>query len=189
MQKINHDYAFIPKPLRFVNSGEQLERVMHFRKEEYRKRYTRIQMASYDPFDRYAHIIFAADDHDCVNSTARLVLDSELGLPEDKLFPPLVDQYRKEGKQLMEIGRFIIRDNDRCLLKKYYQAFYEIAKSTQVDYVVMVMRRKDLAFHKKLFGIDVLVDAIGENFGSEHTFMCAGWNVANTRPAFFKWIA
>ncbi|MGB1009354.1 MAG: N-acyl amino acid synthase FeeM domain-containing protein, partial [Thiolinea sp.] len=112
----------------------------------------------------------------------------EIGLPEDKLFPPLVKQYREEGKQLMEIGRFIIRDGDCSLLKKYYQAFYEIAKSSQVDYVVMIMRRKDLAFHKKLFGIDILIDAIGENFGSELTFMCAGWDVDNTRPAFFKWI-
>ncbi|MGB0849231.1 MAG: N-acyl amino acid synthase FeeM domain-containing protein [Thiolinea sp.] len=188
MQNINHDYAYIPRPLRFVSTGEQLERVMSFRREEYRKRYANIEMAGYDPFDRHSHIIFAEDKQGRINSTARLVLDSEIGLPEDKLFPPLVKQYREEGKQLMEIGRFIIRDGDCSLLKKYYQAFYEIAKSSQVDYVVMIMRRKDLAFHKKLFGIDILIDAIGENFGSELTFMCAGWDVDNTRPAFFKWI-
>ncbi|MEZ5480477.1 MAG: hypothetical protein R3E95_24245, partial [Thiolinea sp.] len=162
---------------------------MDFRRTEYRKLYHNIEIASHDPFDRHAHILFAEDQHGEINSTARLVLDSEIGLPEDRLFPPLVDQYRQEGKRLMEIGRFIIRDGNMALLKKYYQAFYQVARSCDIDYVVIVMRHKDLEFHRKLFGIDVLVERLGESFGSQLTFMCAGWNLDNTRPAFFKWVA
>lgn len=189
MKYIPCNYDYIPKPLRFVSTSEQLSQVMAFRQQAYRQKYKGIVMTNHDRFDRHAHIIFADNEQGVVNSTARLVLDSEIGLPEDKLFPPLVDEYRRQGKQLMEIGRFIIADGNFCLLKKYYRAFYEVAKSSRVDYVVMIMRRKDLAFHQKLFGIDVLIDKVGENFGSDLDFMCAGWDVENTRPAFFKWIA
>jgi hypothetical protein len=89
----------------------------------------------------------------------------------------------------MEIGRFIIYNGNLQLLKSYYRAFYDIASACRIDYLMLILRRKDLDFHRKLFGVDVLIEKVEENFGSHLDFMCVGWNLAKTRPSFFKWTA
>ena len=118
----------IPNSLSLVNSLEQLKRVNQFRKQWYPKLYPNIALDN-DSFDDYARILFSEDNQGHVNSTARLVIDSKVGLPEDDLFPPEIEQYRQEGKKMMGIGRFIIEKGDLQLLKSYYLAFYPTRNS------------------------------------------------------------
>lgn len=178
----------LPQPLRCAHSQAEIAKACQFRQQEYGKIYPSVNVVTDDPFNQHAYVLYSCDTSGDIKSTASFIVDSELGLPEDKLFPPEVAQYRQGRKRLMEIGRFVIRDQQN-LLKSYYKAAYEVAIRKGVDIILMVIRQKDIGFHQKLIGTQVLREDIGETFGSSHRFSCLSWELANTRPAFFKWTA
>ena len=62
-----------------------------------------------------------------------------------------------------------------------------IAIAYEIDYIIVIMACKNLNFHRRLFGIDVLVGKMEENFGSDLNLMCFGLDLAKIRPSFFKW--
>lgn len=179
----------LPLPLRFARSKEEVIQACQFRKQEYGKIYPSVEVSTDDPFNEHAYVLYSCDASGDIKSTASFIVDSdELGLPEDKLFPPEVDKYRNSHKRLMEIGRFVIRDQQN-LLKSYYKAAYAVAVRKGIDVILMVIRQKDIGFHQKLIGTQVLREDIGETFGSCHPFSCLSWEIADTKPAFFKWTA
>ena len=173
-------------PLQVAQSQHEIIRACQFRKQEYQKTYPKVAVKENDPFNEKAFVLYSCDDLGNVNSTASLVLDSELGLPEDSLFPTQVSQYRHQGKRLMEIGRFVIEDGQK-LLKAYYRTVYEVAINQGIDIILMVIRQKDIGFHQKIIGAHTLVEDIGENFGSQHTFSCMEWQVNKTYKRFLQW--
>lgn len=178
----------LPIPLRCAQSVEEVSKACQFRKDAYGKVYPAVEVSAEDPFNEYAYVIYSCDAAGAIKSTASFIVDSTLGLPEDKLFPPEVHRYRQSRKKLMEIGRFVIRDQQN-LVKHYYKAAYEVAVRKGIDIILLVIRQKDIGFHKKLIGTQVLSEDIGESFGSCHQFSCLSWNVASTKPAFFRWTA
>ena len=178
----------LPSPLKFVTSDVDLSRVTDFRKEGYKDCLPSIKVAKNDPFNEHAYVIYSADSQDKVSSTASFILDSEKGLPEEKLFPPIVNEYRKSGKKLMEIGRFVIEEKN-SLLQHYYKAVYEISNREKVDIVLMIIRQKNIPFHQRMIGVDVLSEDVNENFGSEHCFACVAWDIAKTKKRFSRWVA
>ena len=178
----------LPVPLKFAKSTSELRRVTEFRRDSYRRIYPNVNVAKNDPFNEHSYIIYSDTTPNKVDSTASFIIDSEQGLPEDKYFPKVVDDYRKSGKKLMEIGRFVI-EGKQCLLKHYYKAVLEVSIRENVDIVLMVIRQKDILFHQRLIGIDVLSEDIGENFGSEFPFACVAWDIAKTKPRFSEWVA
>lgn len=178
----------LPVPLRIARSEEEVSKACQFRKHEYGKIYPAVNVVTNDPFNEQAYVLYSCDTAGIIKSTASFIVDSHLGLPEDKLFPPQVDSYRRSKKRLMEIGRFVIRDQQN-LVRSYYKAAYEVAVRRGIDIILMVIRQKDIRFHQKLIGTEVLSEDIGENFGSSHSFSCLSWDIATTKPAFFKWTA
>lgn len=173
-------------PLQVAHSQHEIIRACHFRKQEYQKTYPSVTVQENDPFHDKAYVLYSCDHQGNINSTASLVLDSDLGLPEDKLFPEKVNQYRRQGKKLMEIGRFVIEDGQN-LLKAYYRSVYEVAVHQGIDIILMVIRQKDIPFHRKIIGANTLIEDIGENFGSQHTFSCMEWEVNKTYQRFIEW--
>ena len=178
----------LPAPLKFAKSTHELSKVIEFRANGYRKIYPTVEIAKNDPFNEHAYVIYSSNDQDHVNSTGSIILDSKQGLPEDKLFPSTVNNYRRSGKKLMEIGRFFIGEKQH-LLKHYYKAVYEIALRKDVDIVLMIIRQKDIAFHQILMGADILSKDIGENFGSNFSFACIAWDIEKTKAKFNQWVA
>lgn len=178
----------LPSPLKQVRSNNQLSRIWKYRENEYNKLYKEIDDFKDDPFDKDASIIYTEDEKHNITSTGRLTFDSKLGLPEDPVFPTTVNEYRKNGLKIVELGRFIIGNSNLTLLKAYYEAFYSISARNNVHAIVMILRQKDVAFHKHLMGAKLLSKDVGISFGSNHSFACVAWEIEKTKPKFFKWI-
>ena len=53
--------------------------------------------------------------------------------------------------------------------------------------MLIVMRRKDLAFHRRLLGATALGVDVGHGFGSGLTFTAVQWPIAETKDRFFTW--
>lgn len=179
---------YLPDPLRCAHSSEELTHACEFRKSRYSQLYPSIRIATDDPFHEHAYVVYSQDASGSIKSTGSFIIDSEIGLPEDRLFPPEVRQYRQAGKHLMEFGRLVISDGEN-LVKSYYKAAYEVAVRRGIDIILIVIRQKNIPFHKRLLGVNVLSEDVGEGFGSPHKFCCLSWDVANTKPGFFKWTA
>ncbi|MEZ5452571.1 MAG: hypothetical protein R3E93_07060 [Thiothrix sp.] len=178
----------LPSPLQLACSGPEVARTCHFRRNEYRKIYPKVQVTEHDPFNNHAYVLYTSDADGNISSTGSLVMDSAIGLPEDGLFPAVVDDYRRSGKRLMEIGRFVIRGNLN-LVKHYYKAAHAIAVRQGIDSLLMVIRQKDVLFHQKRLGAELLAEDVGEDFGSGQPFACMAWDVSKTTPAFLRWVA
>lgn len=178
----------LPSPLKQVSSSNQLSRVWNYRKNEYNKLYKEIDGFKDDPYDKNASIIYTEDARNNITSTGRLTFDGNSGLPEDSVFPASVNDYREQGLKLVELGRFIISNSNLTLLKAYYEAFYKISTRNNIHAILMIMRQKDVAFHKHLMGAKILSNDVGISFGSDHSFACVAWEIEKTKPKFFKWI-
>lgn len=178
----------LPAPLRLARSEAELANACQLRKQEYSKLYPSVQVSTDDPFHEHAYVVYSCDDEGEVRSTASFIVDSDIGLPEDRLFPAEVSQYRKSRKRLMEIGRFVIRDQ-QSLVKQYYRAAYEVAVRKGIDIILIVIRQQHIPLHRKLIGARLLAEDVGESFGSNYTFCCLAWAIQETKPEFFKWTA
>lgn len=136
-----------------------------------------------DALDDCSLILFTRDIDGNINSTARLAINGEKhGFPQDEF----LSEYRKHNRVILELGRFIILDNNAKLLETYFRAFYGVAKNLQCNLIVMSLKQKNLSLLKRILGIKVLAKNI-ENYGSKHKLDAVIWTISKTRKRFFKW--
>ena len=169
-----------------VQDEETLRQVRALRRRAYRRVYPAIDVDE-DAYDAAALVLFARSVDGRIGSTARLVIDGPLGLPEDAWFPPRVAAWRREGVRLMELGRFVVEDGGPSLLKAYYRAFYTAAKQHRVDIVLMAMKPKDVSLHQRLMGARLLESDMGVSYGGATSLACMAWELQSTTAHFFQW--
>ena len=172
--------------LRTVNTPVELLEVRQLREDAYRAIYPSINVYR-DSYDHSAIIFYSRDQDGKMQSTARLVVDGLHGLPEDPYFPQQVTEYRRQGKRLMEFGRFVIQQGNVRLLKSYYRTFYETAKQQQTDIILIALKPKDINFHQRVTGATLLSPDIGVSYGGRTPLACVAWNIERTCPRFFRW--
>ncbi len=174
-------------PIKLVQTSTDLYDVRELWKQTYRELFPNIKGFHRDPFDCKSRILYTKNTQNKTVSSARLVIDSSLGLPEDSHFPPEVDRYRALGMKLMEYGRFIIQEDNPSMLKAYYKAVYQVAIAEKVDVIMMAMKPNHVAFHRKLIGATLLIDDMKLYYGGENKLAALAWEVKDTKERFFKW--
>jgi len=174
-------------PIKLVQTSTDLYDVRELWKETYVKLFPGIKGFHKDPFDAHSHILYTKDEQYRTVSSARLVVDSPLGLPEDTHFPPEVEMYREMGMKLMEYGRFIIQEDNPSILKAYYKAVYQVAIAEKVDVIMMAMKPNHVAFHRNLIGAYLLADDMKLTYGGKNKLAALAWEVKNTKERFFRW--
>lgn len=174
--------------VKLVSTPESYGEVMNFRLQEYARRYPAVPQEFIDPFDSNALVFYSQGACGEIVSTARLVFDSHWGLPDEKVLGKLIEPRRSRGERMMELGRFIIVQDNPALLKAYYRLFYVVTKLLNFDSIVMVLRQKELNFHLKRVGAGLLEFDTGLNFGSKHQFAAIVWSLENTKPRFKLWM-
>lgn len=177
----------VDKPLSVANDTHQLNKIQAFRAREYKCLYPEVTNFHNDVYDEHACVLFTRDHHGEVNSTGRLAFDGPHGLPDDSLFESLIRHRRESGAKIAELGRLIISDSAGGLLRNYYKAFYEIAIQQKIDSIIIVMRKKDIPFHSRMFGVFPLSLDLGVTFGSQHIYTCMEWRLSSTTQTFFEW--
>ena len=174
-------------PVEIVRDELTLKKVWGFRERIYSAMYPKIKAFQNDPYDKFSWVLCTEDDKGEILSTARLAVDHECGLPDEKLMEKHVANRREEGCKMAELGRFIIVGKNNSLLKAYYRAFYTISYLANIDSIMMVMKRKDVSFHKRMMSVNVLEETIGPRFGSHHEYACVEWKVRDTQDSFYRW--
>ncbi|MEJ1378977.1 MAG: hypothetical protein RPU32_13570 [Candidatus Sedimenticola sp. (ex Thyasira tokunagai)] len=175
----------IPPPIQVVENHEELQKVRELRAAVYQKIYPALDVHD-DPHDESAVILYSEDCNGRLISTARLAVDGAIGLPEDSYFPPEVNNYRRQGKCLLELGRLINQGGDKQLLKAYFWAIYNTAQDLEGDVILMAIKPKDISFYQRL-GATLLAADMGVTYGGKHTLACLAWEIKHTKKFFFDW--
>lgn len=160
-----------------------LNEIRKLRKKEYRDIYPTMDLDN-DVLDESALTLYTRNNRGEINSTARLAVDGPHGFPEDDF----LEDYREQGKRMVEWGRFIIVGHDRKLLRSYYRTVFNLALNLNVDAIVMAMKPKDIKLHKRLVGLKTICPDMGINYGGPHSLACVVWEIEKTKKRFFKWI-
>ena len=159
------------------------EEIRQLRKHAYRTIYPTMDLDN-DLLDGNAITLYTRNAFGRLNSTARLALDGPRGLPEDRF----LSKYRAGKKRLIEWGRFIINEGNTGLLKKYYESVFRISSQLDCDSIIMAMKPKDIAFHKRLIGVKVIAQDMEITYGGPYRLACVAWEITNTKQTFFNWI-
>lgn len=177
-------YVKLPKPLKLVTTQQEANAIYQLCKNSYQTVYPKHKVYRDDPYDMQAYICYAKGKDDEITSTARFTLDSPIGLPTEKFFPPEVDMYRQLGHKLMEVGRFSSSEKCINLVKAYYSAVYHVAKAENVDVIIIVVKDKDVAMHHNLLGAYLLSDDLNIDNGGKYKMSCVAWEVKHTKQRF-----
>ena len=177
----------LPTPIQVVQTAKEEQEVYELWVGAYKKLYPDYEVCRDDPQNTQAHILYARDEKGKVASSARLTIDSPLGMPSDEYYPPEVAMYREQGNKLMEYGRFVSNGGNLALLKTYYKAVYQVAKAENIDIIIMTMKQKDVAFHSNLIGAYLLLSDMGIQLGGQYKMSCVAWEIKHTKSRFFRW--
>lgn len=177
----------LPAPIEVVQTIKEEQAVYDLWVDAYKKLYPDYEVCRNDPQNTQAHILYARDEKGKVASSARLTIDSPLGMPSDEYYPPEVAMYRDSGKKLMEYGRFVSNGGNLELLKTYYNAVYQVAVMEGIDVIIMTMKQKDVAFHSNLIGAYLLLSDMGIPLGGQYKMSCVAWEIKHTKSRFFRW--
>ena len=175
-------------PVKLVSHPAGFRQVSNFRDREYARRYPAIQLGVDDRFDNSAVTFYTRAADGEINGTARLVLDSKHGLPEESVLARYARLWRQRGERLAEFGRFVIDDGRLSLVRHYYASIYHTCQFLEVDRLVLLVRQKELAFYQKRVGASVLCEDTGLTFGSDHRFAALSWSIATTGSRFLDWL-
>jgi hypothetical protein len=176
--------------IRIAKTKKDKKRIYHFGKKEYKKYYPAIKNSFQE--NKYASVscrLYSENNTGNIISTARVLFDSPYGMPNDYITKDHINKRRNASKRLMEVGEFIIADQTQgiALLKDYYRAFYEVAVENAIDYMIIIVKTKDVSFHQRMIGTKTLVENTGESYGSQYDFSCLEWPIKTTKHKFIQW--
>ncbi|MGB1237349.1 MAG: N-acyl amino acid synthase FeeM domain-containing protein [Pseudomonadales bacterium] len=173
-------------PLQLASEQSRLMQSHQFLSVQYAQTYPGITLQPPARGDENTITIVSITDNELVNGTGRVVIDSG-ALPDELLFGNVPDKLRRTGRKLAEIGRFAIEDSRSPLVKQFYRAFWQTCRRHHVDDILIIVKHKDVKFHENIIGASLLIEDIGQSFGSSYTFSAMLWPVNQTKSRFFNW--
>ena len=182
-------YSFLPEGVTLAKTDLEIQSVINFRESYCDDDRGGVKEFHNDGLDHQAYVMYSTNLENEITSTVRLLLDSESGFPEEKILPQDVHDMRKSGKKIAELGRLVISTDKGIWLRKYYKAIYDISKSKEIDYVLVVMKRRNVSSHKKIMSVTVLSNEMGHSWDEEQGELClVSWDINADQPNFHKWV-
>lgn len=179
----------LPKGLKLAKTRAELDEIEKFREEIFSKDYPALDNYHSDPHDCYSIIMYTENDKGKITSTARLIFDNPIGFPADSYASNILNQYRRDGKIMIEASRLAISDQaKKGTIALYYGAFYAISVENDIDSVIVVISKNHLKFYMKRLDAKLLVDHLENMNGSGTEFACAEWELCKTSDQFLKWV-
>lgn len=181
--------SLLPEGVMLAKTSLEIQSVINFRKSYCDDDRTGVKEFHDDSLDQQAYVMYSTNCKKEITSTVRLLLDSGMGFPEEKQLPQNVHDMRKSGKKIAELGRLVILKDKGKWLRKYYKAIYDISKFEAIDYVLIVMKKRNLSSHKKIMSVIVLSDEMGHSWDDEQGELClVSWDINADQPNFHKWV-
>lgn len=174
-----------------VESPAQKAKVAIFVQQRYEQYFPAIDTGSEDSYGDHSFVFYSEDEQGNIVATASLMVDNAAGFSEEQLFESQISHYRAQGLKALQIGRFIIDETGAgeadISVKDYFRLFYTFSKQLGFDIIVGLIKQKDIAFHQKMLGAEILCPDSRINYGGKHTFAVASWHLDKLKPRFFKW--
>ena len=172
-----------------LSDGIEYRRIRKFREQCYSNLYPSVP----NPGDADEHDFFGSriwyteDENGQIESTMRYAVNVNNTLPSEQYFASDTDPLKLADRKCAEIGRFIIRhQHDQRLLREYHKRFYQQAISDGIETILIVVPQTRIELYCQRFGATVIHRNIGENYGSQSIFSSLRWDIADIKPAFFK---
>lgn len=180
--------AVLPTEIKLVRSSDELDNIINFREQISPNLNYESQLFQNDGFDDNSYVLYSADEYGNIIATARLLLDSKYGLPEENDISKYINNLRGNNTKIAEAGRFVITKNKPKLLRLYYKMVYDIAKHQGIDIVVMMIKTKSIASYKRFMSINILAKdiALSWDAGRDDVSLIA-WNINDYQPKFDRW--
>lgn len=180
----------LPEGLLLANTEHELQKIRRFKENYCADDRPGVKEFHDDGMDEHAYVMYAANIQGEITSTARLLLDTQAGFPEEQHLPASVHDMRKSGKRLAELGRLVITEDSKLnMLRLYYKGGFEIAMIEDIDVVLIVMKQRNLPSHRKMMAVEVLSMNMGRSWDAEQGDLClVAWHVKAEQPKFHQWI-
>ena len=175
----------LDEPLEMLEITQRnMKEVSQLWQESYQKVYPSYQINPDDPYNQHAHILCTKNVNNEIVSTARIIMDSPLGFPDDDIYPKEIKAYRQKGLKLAELGRCINTDRNQKI-NPYFKAIYQLAKAERIDAIVITLKDKDVPLYQRLIGADCLSTEMETDNGGKFKMTCMYWDLAKTKERFF----
>ncbi len=177
----------LPSNVYLVQSFDELQEVIKYRRNYYQDGSPEVQMFHDDGFDEFSYVFYVRDDDGGIIGSARLLVDSLTGLPEESILPSAVHDLRRSGKKLAELGRLLITGDKSKTLSLLYNVVYETAKIIDINYILIVMKKSNVSSHEKMMKIKTLSENMGLSWDEEKKELCLiSWDINAESEKFLR---
>lgn len=179
----------LPQDFYLAKTENELQKVRAFKQAYYSADRDSVRAFHDDGMDKYAYVIYGTNAEGDIISTSRLLLDNEKGFPEENTLPEIVHQWRKNNKKLAELGRLLITEDKVNGLRLHYMLTHAIANLMDIDFVLIVMKQRNIPSHKKMMAVEILSMDMGNSWDEEQAPLCLiAWDVKAAQPKFHQWV-
>lgn len=181
--------SVLPKEFNIATTAKEISDIIDFRKDFCSDDRPSVYKFHDDGFDNQGIVLYVKNAENKIISSARLLFDTSFGFPEEDIFPNSINDMRINGKTMMELGRLVILENRKTWLRKYYKVVYDIAIKLNVDYILMIMKKRNYNSHKNVMNLINLSNDMGNSWDEEQAELClTAWDILGDQPEFFKWM-
>ena len=186
MEAIKEALKHVPNNVNVLTSWKRIKEIEQLRRSQFKK-YPQGGKAI-DQFDQVSCILIGKNKQDEITSTGRIVFDSPMGLPAEKLVKAEVNKLRNQGLVIAELSKFAIAPEARGILRNYLWAYYEIGIKMGIDSYISINPSKDVNVYKKIYAARVLLPDIGYSYGTKGTFSLMEYKLKEVKPCLSKWL-
>jgi len=176
-------YVFLPKSPQELIEIYKLRKIVYEQMGYGKELPSNIDGLDFDSFDIHSAILYTKNN-DIITSTCRVIFDSELRLPIDKMHS--FDNRRKQGKQIAELSRLAKINSDGGLSREFKYLVvgaYHTMIDNDMDILVSAMIPKHYKLYKNFGGFDIEKELDG--YGSlDVPFVVTSWEVSMASDSF-----
>jgi len=172
-----NSHVFLPKEPRELLAVYRLRRTVYDEMGYGDELPDEVPGYDFDRYDECSAVLFTKNT-DTVTSTCRVIFDSTIGMPIEKMYP--FGAMRQQGKNIAELSRLARLRSDRGLSQEFkylVQGAYYTMVDNGMDVLVSAMIPEHYRYYKNFGGFEVIEELDGYG-GLDIPFVITAWDVS-----------
>lgn len=176
MSEIDKKVSKFSNAIAIAKSDEDLNRILVFREATYSECLPDVNYKTLEQVDFHSILFYSEDGEGNIESSCRLVLDSDVGFAEDYVYQEHIQGYRDQGMLIAEWGRCIVSPRSKVRAVDYAYLVESLAQELGIQHVVIFNRKCDVSrMLETLSNTEVMVET-DITLGGSHTFTAMLWS-------------
>lgn len=176
LEEIEEKVHMINRHVDVAKTEDDLNDILKSREETYSKILPEVNYKALEPMDFYSIILCSRNEKGEIESTSRMVFDSEAGFAEDYVYEEHIQRYREESLLLAEWGRCIVSKPSRARAADHGRIIEHLAKVLKVHHVCIFNRHCDVQRMLSTFKNTKVLVETDITLGSIHKFTAVLWS-------------